>query len=64
SNEYKRKQWHIDVFAGIDNIFNHANQQMLFVNAVSVAANQLPKYFNPGNPNATFYSGLNITYSF
>jgi len=64
SNEYKRKQWHIDVFAGIDNIFNNANQQMLFVNAVSTATNQLPKYFNPGNPNATFYSGLNITYSF
>jgi iron complex outermembrane receptor protein len=64
SLKYKKQRWSIDVYCGMDNIFSVANPQMVFVNTVAAATNQLPKYFSPGNPNATFYSGLNVSFSF
>lgn len=59
----KPKKWGFDVYAGLDNVLGQRNSQFTFLN-VNAPTGQLPKVYNPGAPNATFYLGVSTRYVF
>lgn len=59
----KTSKWGVDVYGGLDNIFNQRYSQFTFLN-VTASAGQLPKVFNPGSPYMTYYVGGALRYRF
>jgi iron complex outermembrane receptor protein len=56
------KKIQLDVFVGINNLFNEKYASMLLINAGSFG-NNAPRYYYPGEP-INYYSGLNLKYNF
>ncbi len=52
----------LDIFAGLDNILGHRYSQFTFIN-LTAPAGQLPKFFNPRTPYATYYIGANARFT-
>lgn len=52
----------MDVYLGFNNIFNEKYASMLQINAGSFG-NNAPRYYYPGEPSS-FYSGINLEYTF
>ncbi|SEQ74872.1 iron complex outermembrane recepter protein [Hyunsoonleella jejuensis] len=52
----------LNIFLGINNIFNMAYASQILINASSFGGNA-PRYFYPGNP-LNYYSGASLNYSF
>ncbi len=52
----------IDLFVGINNLFNEKYASMLLINAGSFG-NKAPRYYYPGEP-INYYTGLNLKYLF
>jgi len=52
----------LDIFVGINNLFNEKYASMLLINAGSFG-NNAPRYYYPGEP-INFYSGFNLKYNF
>lgn len=52
----------INIFYGLDNIFDEAYASQILINARGFEGSQ-PRYFYPGNP-VNYYAGLNINYKF
>ena len=52
------KNWNIDFFAGINNLFNEKYASMILINAGSFG-NSAPRYYYPGLPR-NFYVGLMV----
>ena len=52
----------LNIFFGLDNIFNEAYASQILINASGFGGNA-PRYFYPGNPT-NYYAGLNINYTF
>ena len=52
----------IDVFLGLNNIFDEKYASMLQINAGSFG-NNAPRYYYPGEPT-NYYAGLNLKYTF
>ncbi|PQB04252.1 TonB-dependent receptor family protein [Aureitalea marina] len=56
------KRWRIELFGGINNLFDTNYASMVLINASSFGGNS-PRYFYPGEP-INYYSGLGIAYKF
>ncbi|WP_299118149.1 TonB-dependent receptor domain-containing protein [uncultured Winogradskyella sp.] len=56
------KKLTLNIFYGLDNIFDEDYASQILINARSFAGSQ-PRYFYPGNP-VNYYTGLNINYMF
>ena len=56
------KKIQLDVFIGINNLFNEKYASMLLINAGSFG-NNAPRYYYPGEP-INYYSGFNLKYTF
>lgn len=54
------QHWHIDMFAGVDNITNAKYASMLLINATGFNGAQ-PRYYYPGNP-INYFTGLTLGY--
>lgn len=52
----------LNIFYGIDNIFDEAYASQILINARAFGGNA-PRYFYPGNP-VNYYAGVNVNYSF
>jgi iron complex outermembrane receptor protein len=57
------QHYHLDVFAGANNITKSLYYNMVFLNAYTTAAPN-PNIYLPAAYNATFYGGLNFIYKF
>ena len=55
------KKFEMDLFLGINNLFNEKYASMLLINATSFG-NNLPRYYYPGEPR-NYYTGINLKYS-
>lgn len=55
-------QIRLNVFFGINNVFDEVYASQILINASSFGGNA-PRYFYPGNPT-NYFGGLNINYSF
>ncbi|MCF6222993.1 MAG: TonB-dependent receptor [Flavobacteriaceae bacterium] len=58
----KNKKFQLDLFVGINNLFNEKYASMLLINAGSFGG-RAPRYYYPGEP-VNYYSGLNLKYTF
>ena len=56
------KQLTLNVFLGVDNVFNKAYASQILINASSFGG-RAPRYYYPGNPT-NYFGGVNINYSF
>lgn len=56
------KKFQLDVFVGINNLFDQTYASMLLINAGSFGGNA-PRYYYPGEPT-NYYAGLNLKYLF
>jgi iron complex outermembrane receptor protein len=56
------KQLTLNMFFGIDNVFDETYASQILINASGFGGNA-PRYFYPGNP-VNYYGGLNINYIF
>lgn len=54
-------KFELDLFVGINNMFNEKYASMLLINAVGFGTN-LPRYYYPGEPR-NYYTGINLKYS-
>ena len=54
--------WRLDLFGGINNLFDTSYASMVLINAASFGGNS-PRYYYPGEP-INYYSGLGIAYKF
>jgi len=54
--------WQLDLYGGINNLFDEKYASMLQINAGSFGGNA-PRYYYPGEP-INFYSGLRLGYTF
>ncbi|HMO40970.1 MAG TPA: TonB-dependent receptor [Saprospiraceae bacterium] len=52
------KKWHIDVYAGVNNLLNEKYASMLQINALGA----MPRYFYPGLPRHA-YGGISLRYT-
>jgi iron complex outermembrane receptor protein len=57
------QHYHLDIFAGANNITKSLYYNMVFLNAYTAAAPN-PNIYLPAAYNATFYGGLNFIYKF
>jgi len=55
-------QLQLNIFLGINNVFDAAYASQILINAGSFGGNA-PRYFYPGNP-VNYYSGFTLNYSF
>lgn len=60
SNDLKKLQ--LDIFIGLNNVFNEKYASMLLINAGSFGGNA-PRYYYPGEPS-NYYTGATIKYRF
>ncbi|GAC1527922.1 MAG: hypothetical protein NVS3B15_05220 [Sediminibacterium sp.] len=64
------KKWLVDLYAGMDNITGQTYSTLIFINQPYVGATPVvpgtsqASFFNPASPNATWYAGCSIHYSF
>lgn len=56
------KNLKLNIFIGINNIFDEAYASQILINASSFGGNA-PRYYYPGNP-VNYYTGININYAF
>ncbi len=56
------KKIQLDVFVGINNLFNEKYASMLLINA-GFFGNNAPRYYYPGEP-INYYTGFNLEYKF
>lgn len=56
------KHFQMDLFLGLNNVFDEKYASMLQINAGSFG-NQAPRYYYPGEP-FNYYAGLNLKYTF
>lgn len=56
------KKLKLNMFLGINNIFDVAYASQILINASSFG-NSAPRYYYPGNP-VNYYTGININYTF
>lgn len=56
------KKLKLNMFFGINNIFDVAYASQILINATSFG-NSAPRYYYPGNP-VNYYTGININYTF
>ncbi|MEN0051535.1 MAG: TonB-dependent receptor, partial [Bacteroidota bacterium] len=54
------RNWQLDFFGGINNLFDEQYASMLLINAGSFGGNA-PRYYYPGLPR-NFYGGINVRY--
>ena len=54
------KKWDLDVYLGINNLFDTAYASMILINAGSFGGN-LPRYYYPGLPR-NFFGGIQLNY--
>ncbi len=54
------KKLRLNLFAGIQNLFNEKYASMILINASSFGGNA-PRYYYPGNPR-NYYGGINLTW--
>ena len=52
----------LNVFFGINNIFDEVYASQILINAAGFGGNA-PRYFYPGNP-INYFSGINLQYTF
>lgn len=52
----------LNVFLGINNIFDEAYASQILINASGFGGNE-PRYYYPGNP-VNYYTGINVNYTF
>ena len=55
------KRLNLNLFIGVDNIFDTTYASQILINASSFGGNA-PRYFYPGNP-INYYSGINLNYT-
>jgi len=58
----KKKKISLDLFVGLNNIFDEKYAAMLLINATSFGTAK-PRYYYPGEP-VNYYAGINIKYHF
>ncbi len=56
------KKHQLDIFMGVNNVFNEKYASMVLINAGSFGGNA-PRYYYPGEP-VNFYSGISLKYVF
>ncbi|MFK5889744.1 MAG: TonB-dependent receptor [Flavobacteriaceae bacterium] len=56
------KKLQLDIFMGVNNVFNEKYASMVLINAGSFGGNA-PRYYYPGEP-VNFYSGISLKYVF
>lgn len=55
------EKWELNVFLGINNVFDETYASQILINASSFGGNA-PRYYYPGNPT-NYYTGLNLSYT-
>ena len=58
----EEKKFSLDLFVGLNNIFNEKYASMLLINATSFGTAK-PRYYYPGEP-VNYYAGINLKYHF
>ncbi len=58
----EEKKISLDLFVGLNNIFDEKYAAMLLINATSFGTAK-PRYYYPGEP-VNYYAGINIKYHF
>ena len=59
---YLNKKLNLNIFLGINNIFDKAYASQILINASGFNGNA-PRYYYPGNP-VNYYTGISINYTF
>ena len=58
----EEKKFSLDLFVGLNNIFNEKYASMILINATSFGTAK-PRYYYPGEP-VNYYAGINLKYHF
>ncbi|AUP81551.1 TonB-dependent receptor [Flavivirga eckloniae] len=61
-NTFLNKKLNLNIFFGINNIFDKAYASQILINASGFNGNA-PRYYYPGNP-VNYYTGIHINYTF